>query len=288
MLRQWLMFIALAVFWGASYFWQKLALRELGPFTVVGYRFLIGFVTSLIMMRVMGQRFPSDRRTWLGLAALSVVYSSLPVFLGAWAGARIDTNVNAVLNATSPLFALLFAVFLFRDERMTPPKVIGALLGFAGMIVIIGLDFLGAARSSDLLGQLAALATSILYGFSPGFARRMLKQMHPIVQSAALTLIADATIWSIAPFFEGVQLPALPLTWVSLLWLGAFSSSGANLLYFTLLKAWGASRASLVSYVVPLVGITLGWLLLGEQLEPRVLAGGGLVLAGLAVVARGK
>ena len=285
--RHWLLFIALAVIWGSSFYWQKFALRELGPSTVVALRFSIAFAIMLVVMAVRKLSFPRDARTWLGFAALSVVYSSVPVFLTAWAGNRIDSTLGSVLNATSPLFTVVFATLVFHDEAATRAKTIGTLIGFAGMLVIVLLGAADAGQTAnDPLGVLAQAGTSVCYALAPILVRKLLKQQPVVVQSAALTGLAGATMWVAAVLTETVALPSLPITWVSILWLGCLASATANLLYFSLLKLWGSTRTSLVSYVIPIVGVLMGVLLLGERVGTAFVAGALLILVGVWIANR--
>ena len=282
-MKNWLLFIALAIIWGSSFFWQKLALQEIGPFQVVGIRFLLAFFLLLGLMWRGNLSFPRDARTWFGFFALSLIYSALPVFLTAWAGTRIDTSLGSILSATSPFFVILFSSFIFRDEASSPAKIIGTLIGFVGMMVIIGGDLIGATKQSDVLGQLAQIGASACYGLAPVMANRLLKKQHITTQSAALMLLADIVIWMGAFAFEPVKFPVQAASWAGLLWLAVLASTAANLIYFTLLRAWGATRSGMVSYAIPVVGLTIG-ALLGETISTQLILGGVLVLLGIAVV----
>ena len=188
-----------------------------------------------------------------------------------------------MLNATTPFFALLFAVLAFRAERFSRAKLAGLLLGFGGVLVLSGTD-LAALASSSAQGQLAILLSSACYGFGFAYARARLRG-EPLALSAGQILVASALL--APPALLLTDLPALELTlprlaaWIGL---GCVSSGLAYILYYRLIAQVGAVNASLSTYLMPPVGVTLGWLILDEPVGWRTVAGVVGILAGLAVV----
>ena len=285
--KNWLSFMLLSLIWGASFFWQKYGLVELGPSTLVAGRFTIALVIMLAVMAGLRLRFPRSPTTWMRLFLLSIVYSSVPVFLSSWAGSRIDTTVGSVLNATSPLFTVVFATLVFNDEKATRAKTLGTLVGFVGMLVIVLASAAEVALgTNEPLGVVAQIGTSICYALAPIASRKLLRDEPIIVQGTALVALAGGTMWIAAAATEPIHLPTLPATWAALLWLGALSSAAANLLYFSLLRSWGSTRSSLISYMAPIIGVALGAVLLGEHINAGFVAGAALILIGVFIANR--
>lgn len=282
-MKNWLYFIALSFIWGSSFFFQKLALQEVGPVQTVAFRFLSAFALLQVVMRWQGQTLPREPRTWLTFFGLCFVYSIVPVFLASWATTRIDTGLGSILGATGPLFQILLTALVFRNESINGEKVLGTLIGFVGMIVIIGADALFNTRSNDLLGQLAVIGSSACNAISAILSHKMLKRFAPAVQSSMIMLWAGSIMAVATPVFETPRIPTLPSTWLGLIALGLFASCIANLLWFNLVKAWGPTRAGMISYAIPIVGISIGFLL-GERMTWQLVVGSLLVLLGIAVV----
>lgn len=281
--KHWLFFIALSLIWGSSFFFQKLALQEMGPVQVVAFRFLSAFLLLQVVMRWQGHRLPSDPKSWLTFLGLSFVYSIVPVFLASWATTRIDTGLGSILGATSPLFQILLTGLVFRNELINGDKVVGTLIGFAGMVIIIGADALFNTRTNDLWGQLAVIGSSACNAISAILSHKMLKKYAPAVQSSMIMLWAGIIMACATPIFETPRLPSFASTWLGVAALGLFASCIANLLWFNLVKAWGPTRAGMISYSIPIVGISIG-LMLGERMTWQLFVGSMLVLAGIAVV----
>lgn len=287
--KNWLSFILLSIIWGASFFWQKYGRVELGPSTLVAARFTLALLIMLVVMAARGLSFPRSANTWLRFFLLSIVYSSVPVFLSSWAGSRIDTTVGNVLSSTSPLFTVVFATLVFNDEKATRAKTLGTVVGFAGMLVIVLASATDLALgSNEPLGVIAQIGTAICYALAPIASRKLLRDEPIIVQSTALAGLAGGTMWIAAAVSEPINLPTAPATWAALLWLGALSSAAANLLYFSLLRSWGSTRSSLISYTSPIIGVALGALLLGEHINTGFVAGAALILAGVYVANRSE
>lgn len=281
-LKNWLIFLILSVIWGTTLFWQKLALREVGPFQTVAYRFLFAIILSFVIVRANGLALPTTRRAWLELFGLSIIYSVLPVLLGAFAGQRIDSGLGSALGATTPLFVVIL-MLVFREETITAQKWIGTLIGFAGMLVIIGLDVFSKVGKNDALGQLIMVGSAFANALAMLLSHRMLSRHDGRVQALMLVFFADLIIWPLTVAFEGVVIPKLPESWAGLLWLGLLASGVANILWFGLLKDWGATRAGMVAYSIPIVGLAAG-LALGETITPNLALGAVLVLIGIALV----
>jgi len=281
-LKNWSIFLILSIIWGTTLFWQKLALREVGPFTTVAFRFFFAFFLLFAVVRLKGLALPTTRRAWLELLVVSIVYSVLPVLLGAIAGTRIDSGLGSALGATTPLFVVILMLFT-REEKISAQKWIGTLLGFFGMLVIIGLDVFTKVGNNDALGQLIMVGSALGNAIAMLITHRMLSRMDGRVQALALVFFADLIMWPITFAVERVTVPTHIEGWAGLLWLGLLASGVANILWFDLLKDWGATRAGMIAYSIPIIGLVAG-ALLGEVITPNLALGAVLVLIGIALV----
>jgi drug/metabolite transporter (DMT)-like permease len=283
--REWALFWALGLIWGSSFLWIKVAVQELDPFTLVGWRLLFG--TLGIVMVVIWQRppFPRKASTWVALALLGIVNTALPFVLITWGEKSIDSAVASVLNSTVPLFTLVIAHLFLHDEPITARKAAGLLIGFAGVLILMARDLKLGSLRIGLLGQAAVLLAAVSYASASVFARRTMREVSPLVQAFVPMAFADALVWSSAARVgDPGRLPSLAITWVALLWLGLLGSCVAYLIYYNLLHSVGATRATMVTYIFPVVGVALGVLFLQERADWHLLAGAALVLSSIAVV----
>ncbi len=284
--KDWLAFIALSLAWGSSFFWIKIAVAEIGPFLLVALRVLFGILGLLLVMLLRRPARPTDPRVWRNLLILGITNTALPFVLISWAEQYIDSAVASILNSSVPLFTTMIAHFVLSDDRLTRKRVLGMLVGFAGVIVLVARD-LGQDIRLNLLAQGAMILAVLFYAGSAVYARRNTKGVSPIIQALVPLLAADAFIWALTPIVESpIHFPALPLTWVALLWLGLIGSCTAYLLYFYLLHSVGPTRATMVTYTFPVVGVALGVLFLHEALDINLIAGAVLIVGSLLIVNR--
>jgi len=284
-LKEWGAFWLLGLIWGSSFLWIKIAVDEIGPFTLVAFRLLFGLMGLLIVMRVTRQAFPRDRRTILAFVFMGVFNTALPFTLISWGETKIDSSLASILNGSVPLFTIIIAHFWLHDEKITLPRIAGLIVGFVGVVVLVSRDFGPQGIHGDVLGQIAVLAASASYAIAVTFSRRYLRGKPPVIQATMVLLIADSILWIAAPIVESpFRAPVLPITWLALAWLGVLGSCTAYLLYFYLINAWGPTRATLVTYVFPVIGLILGILFLNETADWRLLLGSILVVGGIGVV----
>lgn len=284
-LREWGAFGLLGLVWGSSFLWIKIAVQEIGPFTLVGFRLLFGVLGLLAVAAVRRPTLPRDGRTWRVLLFLGLINTALPFVLISWGEQFIDSAVASILNGTVPLFTLVIAHLFLHDDRITLARVLGLVTGFAGVVVLMSRDLEPEGLRGNLLGQGAVLAAAISYAVASVYARRNLRGVQPLVQALVPLLSADAVAWLAVPFVEWpLQIPALPMTWLALLWLGLLGSCLAYLLYFYLLHALGPTRATMVTYVFPVVGLILGVVFLGERADWNLALGALLISASIGVV----
>ena len=283
--RDWAAFWTLGLIWGSSFLWIKIAVQDVGPFALVGWRLLIGVLGLGVVLLVRRPSLPRDRRLLATLALLGITNTALPFVLISWGEQSIDSAVASILNGTVPLFAMVIAHRSMAEERITASRLGGLLTGFAGVVILMSGEIGPEGFRKGVLGQGAVLAAAILYAWSAVFARRNLHGLNPIVQAFLPLIVADLLIWTGAVAFEApAVVPATLLTWLALLWLGLLGSCVAYLLYFHLLHSVGPTRATTVTYVFPVVGLGLGVVVLRETVDLNLVLGAALVVVGVLIV----
>jgi drug/metabolite transporter (DMT)-like permease len=284
--REWAMLLALAVVWGGSFFFNGVAVHELPSITLVWLRVAVAAGTLLVVLRLLGQHMPREGSVWAAFFGMGLLNNVLPFVLIAWGQHHIASGLAAILNATTPLFTVLVAHGLTADERLTPAKVLGVVVGFAGAAVMIGADALR-GTGSGVLAELACLGGALSYAFAGIFGRRFRRMGVSPVATAAGQLSASTLV--LLPTMLIVDHPWTlamphPATWGAVLGIGLLSTALAYVLYFRILAAAGATNLLLVTFLIPVSAILLGVLVLGETLLPRQLIGMGLIGVGLALL----
>ena len=283
--RDWIKFTALGLIWGSSFLWIKIAVQEIGPFTLVTFRVLFALLGILMVVAYRRPVLPRRGKWWIFLL-LGIFNVAVPFVLISWAETRIPSGVASILNSTIPLFTILIAPFFIKDEKTTPGRLLGLGVGFLGVIVLMSNQIEGGIGGYQL-GLGAMLAATFCYASSAVFARTQTAGMTAEVQSLGQMVAAWFFITPVSAF---VEMPFTPptqtYTWIAVVWLGILGSCVGTLLYYSLLNSVGPTRTVLVSYVFPLVGVLLGIIILHEQPDWRLILGGGLIIGGIAVVNR--
>lgn len=284
--KEWAMLLALAVLWGGSFFFNGVAVRELPSFTLVWLRVASATATLWIVLRLLGQRMPTQARVWVAFFGMGLLNNVMPFVLIVWGQHRIASGLASILNATTPLFTVLVAHLLTPDEKFTPLKMAGVVVGFVGAAVMIGPDALG-GLGTGVLAQFACLAAALSYAFAGIFGRRF-KQMGVAPLATAAGQVGASTIL-LLPIMLLVDRPwtlAAPhaATWGAVLGVGLLSTALAYVLYFRILAAAGATNLLLVTFLIPVSAILLGALVLGELLLPRHFLGMALIGLGLIFI----
>ena len=262
--------------------WIKIAVQEVGPITLVAFRALFGLLFGIVVIVIQRVQLPPSFKAWSPLLLLGITNVAIPFFLISWGEQSIDSAVAAILDATVPLFTILIAHYLLRDDKMTWPKVLGLLIGFAGVIVLMSKD-VGASFGS-LLGQLAVVLASAFYAGSAVFARKTTEDTPGILRSAGPLVSATVVMWLATFFVESpVEIPQLGITWVALLFLGVLGSGLAFVMAYYLIHEIGPTRTSMVTYLFPLGGVILGVAFLNEELSWQLLVGAVLIILSLVV-----
>ncbi len=279
---EWALFLLLALFWGASFFFYKL-LVTLGPFTVVLGRMGIAAVAMNIILAVRGERLPPWRQ-WGPFFVIAALNNVVPFALFAYSERHISSGLASIINAMTPIFTVLVAHVWTHNEKLAWNKAAGIGFGFAGVALLLGPSALAGIASQDLWGELACLLATICYGFGGVYGRRFSGQSLFAVVTAQLTA---ATVL-VAPFALLIERPwGLPMpdfgVWGALLGIALASTVAAYLIYFHILAKAGATNISLVTFLVPVSAVILGAVFLGESVNARAI--GGMLIIGLGLAA---
>lgn len=282
--KHWLVFIVLGLIWSSSFLWIKIGVQEIGPMALTAFRMLFGALTAVIIGIHQGVQWPRDAKTWRDFAILGPASLAIPIFFISWGEQTIDSAVASILNATVPLFTIFIAHIFLQDDKMTVQKVLGLLIGFAGVVVLMSEDITSGAQGS-ILGQGAVILASLFYAGSGVFARRVTRNIDGTVRGALPLVTAALFMWAIGPWAEKpFEFPSLPLTWTAILWLGVLGSGVAVLMLYYLIHEIGPTRTSMVTYLFPVGGVILGVIFLNEHLSWQLVAGTILIILSLVVV----
>ena len=281
----WLLFLLLGFFWGSSYLFIKIGVDAgLTPFTLVSLRLLVGFALLAAVVAVAREPLPRGGRMLGHLVVLGAFSVAIPFSLITWAELHVDSTVAATITSAVPLFVIVIAAFALRDERITANKIVGLLVGFVGVALLVGFDP-EALTGGELVAELALLGATASYAIGGVYARRMVHGLRPMIP--ALFQVGFALVMTTALAFAFERPMETALTWETVgavLWLGLLGSGLAYLVFFRLLGRWGATRTSMVAYLLPVFGIVLGAIVLQEPLTPALVIGTALVVAGIGIV----
>ena len=283
--RVWIWLLSLAVLWGGSFFFAKVALAELAPLTVVFCRVALAALALNLVMLSSGRPLFRTGAPLRAYAAMGLLNNLIPFGLIFWGQTQIASGLASILNATTPLFTLLVAHFITHDERIGGLKLGALVLGIGGVAILMGPDLIGSSRGTA--GQIACLGAALSYAFAGVYGRRFAKMGVAPVEAATgqvtLSAMLILPIMLIADRPWLLPTPPSPTTWAALAGLALLSTALAYVLYFRILAAAGATNLLLVTFLIPLTAILLGAFVLGERLAPRHFAG--MTLIGLSLAA---
>jgi drug/metabolite transporter (DMT)-like permease len=282
----WLVLLFLAVIWGGAFFFIGVAVRHVPPLTYVWLRLTIGALALWAYLMIKGERISLPRKAWGSILLLAFLNNALPFTLFGWSQTHIASGLASILNATTPIWGVVVAHLLTNDERMSPRKLAGVLLGFGGVATMIGPSLLSSLGASGL-AELACVAAALSYALAAVWARRFKRLgISPLSVttgqlSAGALMMLPLSMLIDRPFDHAVP-PISALAAISALAL--FCTALGYVLYFRLIDRAGATNALLVTLLVPPVAILLGGLFLGETLAPQDFAGLALIALGLAAI----
>lgn len=284
--REWAMLVTLSALWGGSFFFVGVVVSELPPLTIVSLRVGLAALALWSIAFVMGLRPPRSLRVWGAFFAMGLLNNVIPFSLTVWGQTQIASALASILNAATPLFTVIVAGFLLTDERVTPTKFIGVVIGFAGVVVMIGPSTLG-GLGTNLLAQFAVLGAALSYAFAGVFGRRFKAMGINSIITAAGQVTASFVILAPIAFYVDQPLElAMPgvTAWAAIMGLAILSTALAYILYFRILASAGATNLLLVTLLIPVSAIVLGSLVLGETLELVHFVGMALIAIGLSAI----
>ncbi len=287
----WVLFWILGLIWGSSFLLIRVGVGEMSPSQVVFIRTVIAAVGLNTVLLVQGRRLPTSPAVLRAFFVIGLGNAAIPYMLLGLGEQTVESNVASILQSTTSMFALVFAHFILPDERITPRKLIGLVLGFTGVVVLASRSGTEGVENA-LIGQVSVVGASLFYAFFTVYSRTLIRErIEPLVLSAGTFIFAalGGLVFMLLEPVLGGRAPA-DLTTVSsgslvaVLTLGALNTFVAYLFYYFIVQQLGAFRGTMVTYIVPLVGVTLGWLVLQEAVDIRLLVGGALIFAGIASI----
>jgi len=285
-LRAWLPpFLLVSAIWGCSFLFIKLGLEWLTPVGIAFARISIGAVVLLAISAATRTRLPRNRTLLRHMVVVALLLNVLPGLFFAWAETRIDSALAGVINAGTPLFAALFTLVSFRDERLSRTQGLGLLAGFGGIVLLSGAWEAGA---SDPLGVAAAIGAVVCYGLAYPYIRHFVSHhgVAPLPLAATQVSIGALIALPIALVAGTAHADPTPAALAAMLALGTLGSGVAYIINFALIRDVGPTAATLVGYVMPIFSVLAGFVVLGETLALNQLVGGAIVVGGIALSRR--
>ena len=287
---QWVLFALLTGIWGASFLFIKISLETLPPLTVVALRVTLG---ALLVWTLVVWRGASLRGVpWGAMLFMGVINNALPFTLITWGEQYIPSGLASLVNGTVPIFAAVLSHSMLRAERLTRLQWGGVMLGFGGLVWLFLPDvwyaWQGLTTWYGVFGQFAVMTAASCYAVGTVYARKHLREYDPFVMAATQLLWSAVVLWPLA-WWAGLGLTASALTGRTLLaigWLGLASSGLAYVIYYTLVRLMGATQVTMVTYLIPVVGLVLGAVFLDETVGWDVLIALALILTSIVVVNR--
>ncbi len=283
--REWAMLVSLAAIWGGSFFFFKIMLAALPPFTVVFGRVGLAAVIMNLWLWLRRDYMPASTRTWGAFLVMGLLNNVIPFTLIVIGETRISVGLASILNATTPMFTVLVAHWLTASEKLTLGKLSGVVIGLAGVAVLIGPNVLSSIGNEDFAGEIACLSAALSYAFAGIYGRRF-KGLNPIKVATGQITGSSLVLLPLVAFIDRPW--ALPMPgsdiWCAMIGIAVLCTVLGYVLYFRILAVAGATNVLLVTFLVPVSALLLGWLVLGESITPRALGGMAVIGLGLACI----
>lgn len=282
----WFMLGALSILWGGSFFFVSIAVEALPPLTIVLIRVALAAVVLWGVVLVMRIPLPPSISAWLALLFMGALNNVIPFTLIVWGQTHIESGLASILNATTPLFGVVLAGLLLSDERLTRLKLLGVSFGILGTVWMIGPSALQ-GLGVDTLAQLAVICAALSYGFASVFGRRFKRMgISPVMAATGQVTSSSLLLLPLVLIIDqplSLPMPSLSV-WSALIALAVFSTALAFILYFRILASSGASNLLLVTFLIPVSAVLLGYLFLHERLGTQHFVGMLLIGIGLSAI----
>ena len=280
--REWLLLLALSSLWGSSFFFYKILGHTLPSLTIVLGRVGLAAIVLNAVLITRGMRL-TRAMPWGSFMLLGVLNSAVPFTLFAWGETQVTSGMAAMLNTATPVFSLML-VYLLGREAPRWAKLVGVVLSLAGVAVLIGPTALAGA-GGKLGGEAACLMAALSYAIGGQFARR-LQRMPPMQVATGQLTASTLVVLPLAAILDRFWLLPAPAagTWAALAGIALLCTALAYILFFRIMATAGATNAMLVTFLLPVSALLLGWLFLGEPIPMRAYAGMALIGAGLAAI----
>jgi drug/metabolite transporter (DMT)-like permease len=283
---EWLALLLLSVLWGGSFFFAAVQIKTLPPFTIVLLRVGLAAVILNVVVKALGMRMPGSGRAWRAFFAMGLLNNAVPFCLVVWGQSHIASGLAAILNATTPISTVIVAHLLTDDEKITGNRFLGVVIGFSGVVILIGPDSLN-GLGANVLAQVAVLTAAIFYAFAGVYGRRFkLMGIDPILTATGQVTASAFLLSPVAMLIDHpwtLAMPALPI-WGAIVGSAVLSTALGYVLYFRILATAGATNLLLVTFLIPVSAIIMGTFGLGERLDVRHFAGLAFIGAGLAAI----
>jgi len=280
-----LVWLVLCGIWGSTWLFIKLGLADLPPFTFAGIRFVISCAIIFAIIRIRGLELPRARRDWTLLAVTGILSFGLNYGLVFWGEQHISSGLAALLQATLPAFGLVFAHFHLPGERLSWTKIGGVVLGVCGVAVVFSNQLAVAGRQA-LAGCVALILSAAFAAYSNVLVKRYGKKLNPAIMAAGQMFFGLLLLFAVGIPMEGnpFRFHWTPIAVMSLIYLAVVGSVIAFLLYYWLVQNMDVTKSMLIALVTPVVAVILGMLVLNEEFGWRTLAGGAMIMLGIALI----
>jgi drug/metabolite transporter (DMT)-like permease len=284
-LSHWLLLLALVAMWGTAFMMIGVAVRGFAPATLVAVRLTIAAVLLTGVALLLGQRFPAGRRFWLFSLAIALVGNCAPFWLISFGQQRIDSGLAGILMGIMPLVTMMLAHFFVRGERLNATKASGFVLGFVGLVALMGPQALRGLRGegTELIHQLAVLGGAVCYAINTIVARHR-PPAEPLIAAAGVMVIGSLVMLPVgAPGAAGQFAASSAAALVAVIGLGVVATAAGTVVFLQLITVAGPSFASFINYLIPVWALVVGMLVLGEEPKPSALLALVLILCGIGL-----
>jgi drug/metabolite transporter (DMT)-like permease len=285
-LVEWTMLVLLSMLWGGSYYFVEIALLEWSPILIVGVRVFVASIVIWGIVLAAGLPIPRSLSAWMAFFWMGLLNNVFPFLLIVWGQKEIESGLAGILTAAAPIFSVIVAGVWLKDEPVTRPKLLGAVLGLIGVAVLIGPNAL-AGLDVNLLAQVAVLGAALSYAFAGVYARRFTRMnVDPVVAAAGQLLMSSFIMILLVFTFDSPAelIESSAKVWTAVIVMAIFSTALAYILYFRLLATAGATNAILVTLLIPVTAILLGAIFLDERLQWLHFLGMAVIALGLSVI----